>query len=266
MLKKALLGTALCLALPLAHADTALLRYSNLTVNVADLDTSDAYTPDEASVDAFRTGWLSSLYSNGDVSAGAYSATLENPVGDLTTASFEQPGASGKITLDLVNKVFESSVNVTAPETAYKTNLSPFGDSDAGDFEIAIAPNSSLTISFDTEASAAFSAPCGPGTACGQVTFSPFLLLEVFTATGAFVDSFVDDYTQTVDAGMGLTFSRSETLSLTFENTTSNWLYATPRSDFFFEGQVGAVPEPETWALMLGGLALVGAAARRKKA
>ena len=68
----------------------------------------------------------------------------------------------------------------------------------------------------------------------------------------------------------GIGFSTATGLNLTgnthtieFDQLNGNtWTFV---SEILFDGSVGGVPEPATWALMIGGFGLVGANARRRR-
>ena len=87
--------------------------------------------------------------------------------------------------------------------------------------------------------------------------------------SGAPIDNLLLDLPQQLNyAGLGFT-TLSENVNLFFLVETyvvSTSLISVYRGGVFTATPVAAVPEPETYALMLAGLALVGAAAHRRRA
>ena len=72
--------------------------------------------------------------------------------------------------------------------------------------------------------------------------------------------------TVTIDALPGFqtfTFNRTGLVSLTFQAVTTNEVQT---DNFVLNAAAAAVPEPATWALMLGGFGLAGAGLRRRRA
>jgi hypothetical protein len=53
--------------------------------------------------------------------------------------------------------------------------------------------------------------------------------------------------------------------SESFGGTQNNWASFGPRHAFFLTGEGGVIPEPATWAMLIAGFGLVGAAARRRR-
>ncbi|AKJ31951.1 PEP-CTERM sorting domain-containing protein [Caldimonas brevitalea] len=265
MLKKSLVGLALCLALPLAHADKGSLRYSNLQVSLEDLDTTDSYQPDQEGVDRLLGNWPDGAGSGGYILGGGQLASLNPPAG-VTRDSFSAAGARGDLSADGSTGTLQSSIDVSNP-TSYQSFLFALGNSE-DPAEIALAPHTRLTVSIDTEATGEITAKCWAGKRCSSWDISPALWLNVWTASGEAGSLFAnpwDYYEVTLSNETVTSFSRFEQLSITFENNTDGWLYATPYSSFHFVGAVAAVPEPQTWALTLAGLAALGGVARRRR-
>lgn len=74
--------------------------------------------------------------------------------------------------------------------------------------------------------------------------------------------AFLNDTTNAINYGyMNIT----TTGATGFPATITGWSYENSGAAITVQGLPGAVPEPASWAMMIGGLALVGASMRRRK-
>lgn len=87
----------------------------------------------------------------------------------------------------------------------------------------------------------------------------------VFTFTDAFGTSEVTVYTDGVDGLETLVFNKTSLLSFSYMSTTKNMQIDNVVVNASTPVMPG-VPEPATWAMLIAGFGLVGAAMRRRQA
>ncbi|MCW7537999.1 PEP-CTERM sorting domain-containing protein [Aquabacterium sp. A7-Y] len=265
MLQKAVLGLALACLLPAAHADKVTAGMSNISITFTDLDPNDAYVPDAVDRGGYADFETSvqphSVYSP-DYSADGGPGTFRYDDGRF--------GIQTVASVDFSTETIQSSLDVAATGRHYGAEGRRVWSNDVWPTEgMRIAPNSRVTFSADAFYDVEFTTSCGEG-ACPSFDFSPWLALKVWTTPNYYTRDQLWGRAGTAGGEFswadGVKHNGSQLISLSYTNTTNDWLYVTFESSYELRGQVGAVPEPETWALMVGGLGLLVAARRRSKA
>ncbi|AKJ28673.1 PEP-CTERM sorting domain-containing protein [Caldimonas brevitalea] len=236
-MKNVIAGLALALTLPVALADSGTARLSNLVVSLNG----------EAISDWSNQGTIQLAYIPADGEPFDESATITGS----ESLTLDRPGAQLGVRADWASGLLESTATVTARGAAYSGNTSR--DTVGTEFLFLIPANGTLTFSADALVSAATDFLCASD--CFSNSFTS-LTLQVGSQT------FGDDLE--VVAGESSTFeSLTRRLSLSYTNNTGGEVYARLSAYVDITGQVAAVPEPETYALM--GLGLVGVMLQRAR-
>ncbi|QBE67162.1 PEP-CTERM sorting domain-containing protein [Pseudoduganella lutea] len=139
---------------------------------------------------------------------------------------------------------------------------------------VQVAANTRVTVTFDASIDVATTVGLDAAGNAERAMGRILMAFDGLDADGAWV---IDEQFQELVAGyrvdnagnvLGDTLHWDGQLSVSFANWTGSDTVATLYSEGVIGGSsvVSAVPEPATYGMLLGGLALLGVAARRKKA
>ena len=245
-------------------------RLANFSFSVVDL------TPDDGAAAGYRFIDLAAPGGSTSVSARAW-VTGAEPV----TQSRNDPDGFAALAADAevpggTMHASSSADELRAEGAATLANRSFSGTVDTHSFrdvagipagEIVLAPYSRLVLQVQMELAVAVDGHCMLDR-CESAYASAGVSLqgvpgEVGPGMSEF-DSLVLDWAD--PTRRHLSDSRSLTFVLSLDNRSAQELYASYAASVELSGlSLAPVPEPSTWALMLGGLGAVGAAARRRR-
>lgn len=282
-MKQSTLCTALALGLafaasPALSASTGTVTLGNLQISLIDLDLNDGVTP-----------WITMNYESQPYLNGAVGSF--NP--DYERDGYAHLGKrADSVVSDAVQTAFagSSATMVGASNVAGFSLMSVSGSAGSsaigyGEFGalaanytltgFTLSANTALSITVDARMEVGTTIGYNPSTALGEHAASHVLfLIDGVDENGnsmldqAYQELYVD---YGVDANGNITGAQqnwSGTLSVAYNNFSTNSAVA----GFYSEIGVGGssvttpVPEPESYALLLGGLAVIGAIARRRRA
>ncbi|MDY0744374.1 PEP-CTERM sorting domain-containing protein [Paucibacter sp. R3-3] len=279
------LGLALTAGSALADS-TASGTLGNVHITLTDLDPNDGITP------SLSINFGSQPYLNGAV--GSYGpgfiqdgyAHLGKNASSTVTDSIQAPFASSSATMIGANTVAGiGSMTVAGSATSGTVGFGEFGALAANytSSQFVLSPNTAITITVDATLNVQTTLGYDPLT--GNLEHASGHVLMFFDGTATDGSSLYTDAGQDlyVDAAMdsngkitGAKQSWSGTLDISFANASSQSIVG----NFYSELSVGGlsmavpsvgtdpaatVPEPSTYALLLGGLGVVGGIARRRK-
>lgn len=282
MMKKTSLALAVAagfvLAATPAFADSsASATLGNVRITLTDLDLTDGITP------SLTINFGSQPYLNGAI--GSYGpefvrdgyAHLGKNAGSTVTDSVQAAYASSSATMVGADNI--SGITSMAVSGAAGSSAIGFGEFGAlaGNYTLAsflLSANTAITITMDATMNVQTTLGYDPATGNGEHAQSHVhVLFDGYDDNG---NSLLDEYYQDlyVDAKLdangnitGAQQSWASTFSVTFNNFSSHEQLGN------FMGEIGVggssmltpVPEPETYALLLAGLGVVGQVARRRR-
>lgn len=281
-MKQMLVAAALSALCSFAAAATAHAGISSFSLTLEDLDTSDGITPSYAipvwGIGAQWSGQAESpslpeeLQWHGDYSVGG----MLWPASHLSEAS--SASLSG-VSASIQQTTHSASVALAAHAPgAFSTGQLVGGAPWESGSRIQLTPNTRATLSFDIAVAATARDVCNPATgtceqayAAANVSFSGFVEgAPGLYPDGLLLESHDSSWSASVLAsgnGKGL-LSQSDMGSFSWEITNSTPALAYLSMFYGVEGDAisAAVPEPETYALMLLGLVGLGwRVARRRR-
>ncbi|MCW7537799.1 PEP-CTERM sorting domain-containing protein [Aquabacterium sp. A7-Y] len=245
-MKNVIAGLALALTLPIAMADSATARLSNLAITVEDLDPSDPNVPNPSW--SQNVGRSEVTYILPGAQPIVFGRDLTGPT---DTLSYEQGVDNLTVNADWNEGLLEATADVSGTGVAYSGFTSR--DIQAPGLLFLIPAQTSVTLSADAFVTAATDYLCAT-TCFGARAFAGLTL----TVNG---EEQADQ--AEVAVGNGATFDTlSGQLTLTYSNTTEAAQWASLSAFVDVTGEVVPVPEPETYALM--GLGLAALMLRRR--
>lgn len=264
-------------ASPALSASTSTVTLGNLQITLTDLDLNDGVTP------WINMNYESQPYLNGAV--GSFNPDYERDgyahlgkqadsvVSDTVQAAFASSSAAMIGASNLAGFSFMSASGTAGSSSV---GYGEFGAL-ASNYTLTsftLSANTALSLTVDARMEVATTIGYNPGTAMGEHAASHVLfVIDGIDENGnsmldqAYQDLYVD---ASVDASGHLTGTQqswSGTLTVGYNNLSTNSAVA----GFYSEIGVGGssvttpVPEPESYALMLAGLAVIGTVARRRR-
>lgn len=228
---------------------------SNIHLRLIDLNTNDGITPDLQ----FTAGYLYEYYSYSNPMAGAnryfdgptqgndaYTYSYDNSAGNAQSQSSGGLLANLQINNVLYNNPTYTSIYHQLANSSY----------------FVLSPNTGLEVSFDSSISLTRS-PLSHWDA-GNYVQANVLVYDYWWSQNVGAGSFSD-----LNRASPQHIADSSHHVLRFDNnhnySMTGVLSTTTIVSMSDEGFAAPVPEPETYAMMLGGLAMLGALARRRR-
>jgi len=282
------LGLGLTLAAGSALADSSgSATLGNVHITLTDLDPNDGISP------SLSINFGSQPYLNGAV--GSYGtgflqdgyAHMGKNASSTVTDSIQGPYATSSATMIGANTVAGiGSMTVAGSATSGTVGFGEFGSLAANytSSQFVLSPNTAITITVDATLNVQTTLGYDPLT--GKLEHASGHVLMLFDGSAADGSSLYNDAGQDlyVDAAMdgngnitGAKQSWSGTLDISFANASSQSIVGSFYSELSVGGvsmaipalgsnPAAAVPEPSSYALLLGGLGVVGGIARRRSA
>lgn len=186
----------------------------------------------------------------------------------LTNPGFEIGGGATSITGGAATAGPSAAAGWTAYNNSFATTttaLVPSVD--------PLTPGGAYMLAIDTTSTV------GGGAGNGVYQFPTlfnFASVDVFVTSGVFQLLVTNDYGAHADQAVSTTTGQWQRLSVAFANANEIVLYSSGGPANFFvdnayagdvpnPAPLGTVPEPTTWALLIAGFGLTGAAMRRRK-
>lgn len=264
-----------------AFADaTASATFGNVRITLTDLDLNDGITP------SISINFGSQPYLNGAI--GSYGpefvrdgyAHLGKNAGSQVTDSVQAEYASSSAAMSGANNVSGVSwMTVAGTALSGPAGFGEFGALAANytSTSFMLTANTALTISVDVTMNVATTLGWNPDPGANQAEHASshvHMLFDGYDANGAslldeqYQELYVDGQVDANGHITGAQQSWSGTVSVSFNNLSSQ----AQLGNFYSEIGVGgasmlaAVPEPESYALLLAGLGVVGGVVRRRRA
>ena len=276
-LTQAISGTslrAICVAAALACgasaaiAGTATVNVTSFSVSTADFSGAFVWTGD----DPFQSYNLSALEAGGLLGNGSDNFSANNwNLGLNRVAQTSNTFATGNTVqfTDAMTSLTTAGFNLSSQATgAHSPPLLPnsanASATQSGSFFLIDENGASIggTITFDLFYNMAVSAPGSTPSNYSQTSLS-FLSSTDSILSSTFADGLVSN---SLASGVGSIISGHYTKTYTLTAGEAAYYALSGSAIAFADIPVAAVPEPETYAMMVLGLAGIGAAARRRKA
>jgi hypothetical protein len=277
-MKRLLLATGLLLAASGAFAGaTSTLHINGVTITLTDLDLNDGIAASATMMygsqpylnlgaGGFDPGYSNDAYAGlGTHGASALSASVGTTIAHSSATIAGQSSIVGYSAIALDGGALSSATGYGE----YGATAAPYTS-----MNVQVAANTRVTVTFDASIDVATTVGLD-GAGNGERAMGRILMaFDGLDANGAYV---IDEQGQELVAGYrlddaGNVFGDSQHWDGQLSVSFANWTGSDTVASLYTEGVIGgssvvsAVPEPATYGMLLGGLALVGAAARRRKA
>ncbi|WP_229487803.1 FxDxF family PEP-CTERM protein [Pseudoduganella lutea] len=277
-MKRLILASSLLLAATGAlAAASSTVHINGVTITLTDLDLNDGIAASATMMHGSQpylnigSASFDPAYSNdAQAGIGTHGASqLHADVGTTFSHSSAtiagQPSIVGYSSIALEGAALSSAVGYGE----YGATAAPYTA-----MNVQVAANTRVTVTFDASIDVATTVGLDAAGNAERAMGRILMAFDGLDADGAWV---IDEQFQELVAGyrvdnagnvLGDTLHWDGQLSVSFANWTGSDTVATLYSEGVIGGSsvVSAVPEPATYGMLLGGLALLGVAARRKKA
>lgn len=266
---------------PALAAASSGASFANLIITLTDLDTSDGIAP---SLTLNRSGpsFISSQTGGfGDVAESYQFQNYASQQGGMFTGETQTAWSSSGGSVDIANSV-AGFTSMSAQGIAH-SGLDSYGTYSAVSY--ASQPSNTFTLSANTSVTFSLMADMHASTTMGynlEADMGEYASVHAMLNVGGLLNGmYVSDPQERLVAAAfdvlddntttGVSDSWSGLLSTSFVNTGATEASGELQAFIIVDGYssvwdgVTPVPEPGTYAMLLGGLALLGAAARRRK-
>ncbi|MFC3377756.1 PEP-CTERM sorting domain-containing protein [Rugamonas sp. CCM 8940] len=257
----------------------ASIGISNFHYTLIDLDTSDNIAPsihfnfpDSSDPQGSSVGANATVHPNGEKEIDQWAGERNVKVVDVSRSAsvMGMVNSSGTVVAGGGESGLQGATLAVQGTAEIPTDSAFRGSADYssqgrifGAADFTLSPHTKLVFSFDLAVSASVFANKNQ-TARNETTFNANLLY--FDALGKIHYSAIIGRRFNLDAQWNSAESVNEAFALSMSNTTADDLAGRVGMASWMSGEVSAVPEPETYAMLLAGLGLLGFMAKRRRA
>jgi hypothetical protein len=258
-------------------AASSSLHINGVTITLTDLDLNDGIDASATMMydsqpylnlgaGGFDPGYSNDAYAGlGTHGASGLSATVGTTIAHSSATIAGQSSIVGYSSIALDGGALSSAIGYGE----YGATAAPYTW-----MNVQVAANTRVTVTFDASIDVATTVGLDVAGNSERAMGRVMMAFDGLDADGAYV---IDEQSQELVAGYrlddaGNVFGDSAHWNGQLSVNFSNWTGSETVASLYTEGVIGgnsvvsAVPEPATYGMLLGGLALVGALARRRKA